>query len=91
MGDDRVAAVDDLRVVAALVEHADVNSQVVAERHGASHTALVRADDDEMLGVDPQVGRFVDQLLDELVDAGDVLKALVVDRVLHARIVRVER
>ena len=42
MGNDRVAAVDDLCVVTSLVEHTEIQSENVCEEDCASHTAFIR-------------------------------------------------
>ena len=52
MGNDRVASVNDGRVVAAFVEHTHVNTQVVCQIYGAGHSALVRADNHQVVLVD---------------------------------------
>ena len=52
MGNDRVAAVDDLCVVTSLVEHTEIQSENICEEDCASHTAFIRADDHHVVTVD---------------------------------------
>ena len=55
MCDNRVSAVDDLRIVAALVEHAGVDAENVRDVDGTIHCAFVRADNHEVFLVGLQI------------------------------------
>ena len=55
MGNDRVASVNDGRVVAAFVEHTHVNTEVVCHVDSTAHTALIRADDHQMIIIDDMI------------------------------------
>ncbi len=91
MGHDRVPAVLDAGVIAALVEHSHIQPQHTGEIHGPRHTALVGADDHHMTAVDPKLRFYLQQIFDELVDRRHRLETDARDRVLHARIMRVKR
>ena len=56
MSHDRVAAVYDLGVIAALVEHTHIQAQYVCEINSTAHTALIRADDHHVVTVDLKLG-----------------------------------
>ena len=68
MGHNGIASIDDLGVVAALVEHAHVKSQHVGKIHGAACAALIRADDHHMAAVNLKVCLVLQQILKELVN-----------------------
>ena len=90
MGDDRVASIDDRRVVVALEEHAHVDAENVRHVDRAAHAALVRAHDHEVLVIDLQVVCAAEDILDELIGRGDRLEAVHRDRVLYTGIVRIK-
>ena len=90
MGYDRIAAVYDVCIVAALVEHTHVDAENVRHVDRAAGSALIRADDHQMLGISLNVRCGAVQPLDELVDRLDRLKAVERDRVLHPRVVRIK-
>ena len=52
MGNDWVTSIDNTGVIAAFVEHTHVNTQVVCQIYGAGHSALVRADNHQVVLVD---------------------------------------
>ena len=90
MGHNRVAAVDDLRVVAALVEHADVHAENVRNIDCAVHCALVRADNHQVILVRLHIRNVQEAGLDELVGRHEVVKAGERGRILDARVMCVE-
>ena len=87
---DRIAPVDDRRVVAPLIEHAHIDAENVGYIDRASHASLVRADGHEMILVDLDVLLVAKNVLDELICRTHRLKAGQRDRVLNTRVVRVE-
>ena len=52
MGHNGVPAVDDLGVVASLIEHTHIHAQVVGQVYGTVHGSLVGADDHQMVLID---------------------------------------
>ena len=52
MSHDRVAAVHDLGIIAALVEHTHIQAQYVCKVNSTAHAALIRADDHHVVTVD---------------------------------------
>ena len=52
MCNDRVAAVYDLAVVAALVEHTHIQTEHVSQIYGTVGTTFIRADNHHMFGID---------------------------------------
>ena len=51
MGHNWIASAYDLRIVAAFVEHAHIQSQHIGKKDGAGHTSLIRADNHHMITV----------------------------------------
>ena len=49
MGDDGVLAIDDSGIIAALVEHAHVNSEHIGEIDGTGHGSLIRGDNHQVV------------------------------------------
>ena len=90
MGNDRVASVNDGRVVAAFVEHTHVNTEVVCHVDSTAHTALIRADDHQMILVELHIRCIAQDVFDELVSRLDGFKSMQRNRVLDTRVVSVE-
>ena len=90
MRDDRVAPVHHAGVIAALIEHAQVDAHGRAVIDIAANRALVRGDDHHVVLVDLQVVIGRAHGLEHLIGRHDALKAVERDRVLHARVVRIE-
>ena len=90
MGNDRVASVNDGRVVAAFVEHTHVNTEVVCHVDSTAHTALIRADDHQMILVELHIRCIAQGVFDELVSRLDGFKSMQRNRVLDTRVVSVE-
>lgn len=90
VGYDGVAAVDDLGVVTALVEHAHLNAQDRGDVDGALGAAFIGGDDHQMIIVQLEVIAVMANSLDELICAGHGVKAVQGDGVLNPGIVRVE-
>ena len=86
-----VAPVHHARIIAALIEHAKVHAQHTGIIHVALHGALVRADDHEVLAVQPQIGHAANHGLDHLIGGHHIVQAHQGHGVLHARVVRVKR
>ena len=55
MGHNGVLAVYDGRVIAAFVEHTHIHAEDIGKIHSPLHGALIRADDHQMLIVNPEV------------------------------------
>ena len=90
MRDDRIASVDDRRVVASLIEHAHVDAENISHIDRASHASLVRADGHEVVLVDLDILLIAKNVLDELICRAHRFKAGERDSVLNTRIVRVK-
>ena len=90
MGNDRVASINDGRVVAAFVEHTHVNTEVVCHVDRTAHTALIRADDHQMILVELHIRCIAQDVFDELVSRLDGFKSMQRNRVLDTRVVSVE-
>lgn len=88
--DDGVSAVDDARVISALIEHTHIQSEYIGDVDGAAHAALVGADHHHVAAVQLQAFYVVQQTLDKLVGGLYRLEAMQRDRVLYAGIVGVE-
>ena len=91
MRDDRVASVDDVGIVAALVEHAEIGAQNGRVINIAAHRALVRADDHEPLFGHIEIGIAAQHRFEDLIGRQKVVETHQGHGVLHPRIVRVER
>ena len=87
---DGVSAVYDLGVVAALVEHTDVNAHHRGVVGATVHCALIGRDDHQILFIDRDIGEMTYQCLDHLVGGMNILKSAKRNGVLHARIVCIE-
>ncbi len=90
MGDNGVASVDDLRVVAAFVKHAHVKVQHIGQIHSPSGRAFIRADRHHVVAVDLQVIKSAQKPFHELIGRAHRLEAVQRDCILHPRIVGVE-
>ena len=88
--DDRVAPVHHAGVIATLIEHAQVDAHGGAVIDIAANRALIRGDDHHVILVDLQVVIGRAHGLEHLIGRHDALKAVERDRVLHARVVRIE-
>ena len=88
---DRVRTVDDYRVIAPLVEHTEVEPEHRRIVHTPAHSALVRRYHGKMVAIELDVRNVLAECLDHLIGAAHIVKAGERYRVLHARIVRVER
>ena len=90
MGDDRISPVHNLGIVSPLIEHTHIQPQHIGIVDGALHPSLVRRNDHHMVLVDIQVRDILEEGLDELVAAGDIVKGIPRNRVHDPRIMRVE-
>ena len=90
MGQYGMLSVDDFGIIPALVEHTHIQVQHVGYIDSALHAALIGADDQHMLSVDPKIRHIAQQALDELIDRLDGIKAVQGDGVLNAGIVGVK-
>lgn len=88
--DDRVAAVHDAGIIAALVEHAELHAKHGGIIHVAVQRALIRADDHEIILVGREVREILEELFQHLICRHQVVKAHDRHGVLHARVVRVK-
>ena len=76
MCNDRVASIDNLRVVTTLIEHTHVQSEHICKINCTAHTTLIRADDHHVIAVDLKICLGLEQILDELVDRLNRLESL---------------
>ena len=81
MGHDRVTAVDYLRVVTSLIEHTHVDAEHVCVVDRTAHTTLIRRDDHHVVLVNVKVLYMCEDRLDELVGAGNVIEAVLRNRI----------
>ena len=90
MGDYRVSAVNNNRVVASLVEHTEVNAEDGRIIDAATHAALIGGNYHQMIVVNFEIGNILDERLYHLVSRLNVFKAVVRDSVLNSCVVRVK-
>ena len=57
MSNDRVTAVYDVRVIASFVEHTHINAKNIGHVNRTAGSALVRADDHQMVGIHADIRR----------------------------------
>ena len=81
MGHDRVTTVDHLRVVTSLIEHTHIDTEHVCVVDRTAHTTLIRRDDHHVVLVNVEVLNMCEDRLDELVGAGDVIEAVLRNRI----------
>ena len=87
---DGVLAVHDSGVVAALVEHSHIHSEDVGEIYRSRHSALVGADDHEMIVVQSEIRHVLHQSLQELIGGEEIVESVQRNGVLNTGIVSVE-
>ena len=51
MGYNRIAAIDDLCIIAAFIEHTHIKTQHIGKIYSPSCTALIRTDDHHVITV----------------------------------------
>ena len=90
MGNNRIAAVYNARIVPALVEHTHIQAEYVGNIDCASHTAFIGADYHHMIGINLQILLIAQQVLNELVCRLYGFKAVQGDGILYPRIVCVK-
>ena len=90
MRDDRIRAVYDVRIVAALIKHADIHAEERGQKDRPLRRPLVRGDKHHMLTVDAEVLIFRKEGLRKLERRGDILHAHERHDILDAGVVRVE-
>ena len=90
MRNNGILAVDNACIIAALVEHAHIQTENVRVVDGALHAALIGADDQHMLIIDLKVIDAAQKTFDELISRLYGVKTVERDRVHDAGIMRVE-
>ena len=74
MSHDRIAAVYDLGVIPAFVEHTYIDTKDSTIVNGTGHSAFIRADDHKMIAVDFHIRHMFTQRFNKLVSRLDVIK-----------------
>ena len=83
MGDDGVLAVYNGGIIAALVEHAGIDAEYIAEIYGAVKGAFIGADNDSMILIDDQIILRIQQRPHELVRRRKIVKTVERGCILH--------
>ena len=87
---DRVLAVDNNGIVAALIEHSEVYAEDGRIIHAARHCALVGSHDHDIVVSERDIGICTDESLQHLICGAHVVKSRQGDRVLDTGIVCIE-
>ena len=90
MCDDGVLAVDNGRIVTALIEHTGINAEYVGKINGSVERAFIRDYDDGMIFVDEQVAGRMKKGAHELVMGRIIIEAFYRNGILDPRIVGVK-
>ena len=90
MGNNRIASIDDLRIIAPLVEHTHIQIQHVGQIDRALGGSLVRADRHHVVAVDLQILEVAQKPFDKLVCGANRFKAIQRDGILHPWIMGVK-
>ena len=90
MCNDWVLAIYDRCVITSLIEHTNINTQVVCEVDRTVHGTFIRADYHHVIAVQSQIRCCAEQCLDELIGWHDIFKTAVRNRVLDTRIVSIK-
>ncbi len=90
MGYNRIAAVHNLAVISAFVEHSHIKTQHICQIYCTVGTSLIRADNHHMIAVDLQIIGFPENAFDKLVSRLYGFKAVERDGVLYAGVVGVK-
>ena len=59
MRHDRITTVDDPGIVAPLVEHTHINTQVIGHIDGTGRCTFIRADNHQMFGINRQIRHMI--------------------------------
>ena len=73
---DRIASIDNLCIVAALIEHTHVETKHIGKVYSTSHAAFIRADHHHMVAVNLQFLLFSQKIFDKLINRLNRLKSL---------------
>ena len=90
MCNDWVLAIYDRCVITSLIEHTNINTQVVCEVDRTVHGTFIRADYHHVIAVQSQIRCCAEQCLDELISRTYRLESAERDCILYTRIVRIK-
>ena len=67
MRDNWISAVDDTRIITAFIKHPEINSKHRGIIHITAHSAFVRADNHQVVTVQPDIRDAAQKRLENLV------------------------